>query len=111
MTFSGGTPTTRPTQPKPPAGIAGPAKEPPKPAAAVVSTPPDKSVEPARVMEDEEEDKDAPFIEPTPTIINPAASRVGLTTAAKAAAEEALAEIQSDEDLPSENGEDDDSKW
>ncbi|KAB2860808.1 MAG: HAMP domain-containing histidine kinase, partial [Anaerolineae bacterium] len=114
MTFSGGTPTARPTQPKPPAGLAELAKEPARPViAASVAPPPEKPVEP--VEADEVEDKDAPFIEPNPTIINPAASRVGLTSAAKAAAEEALAEVEAsmdvdlDEALP--ENDDDDSKW
>ncbi len=116
MTFSGGTATARPTQPKPPAGLSELVKEPAKPAAVAAIAPPpaEKPVEPIVADEEEdEEDKDAPFIEPNPTIINPAASRVGLTSAAKAAAEEALAEIEAsldlDEALPENT--DDDSKW
>lgn len=62
-------------------------KEPAKPAAVAAIAPPpaEKPVEPIVPDEEEDEAGDAPFIEPNPTIINPAASRVGLTSAAKAA--------------------------
>lgn len=112
MSFSGA-PERRPTQPKPPAGLAAVSKdnkekESPKPIAAPAASI-EKPVEPP--VEEQEPDADEPFIETNPTIINPAASRVGLTSLAKAAAEEALAEIETSAATDEADADDNDSQW
>jgi signal transduction histidine kinase len=84
MSFS--TPGTRP---KPPLGLKEAIEQQPPPAE-------EKAAEPvAAAADNADSEAPEPFIETNPTVINPAASRVGLTAAAKAAAEEALSKIES----------------
>lgn len=78
------------------------------PTAPLPAPPPPPSVpqpEPAKVVAvqplvDEEDDEDKPFEEPNPTLLNPSASRMGVTSAAIAAAQQALDEIEVNKIIP-----------